>query len=76
MFNNDNHEIIYITPEMMHKYYNNTINNTATANNNANNNTNTYYNNKNDININTIINQSKQIIFTIILCLLFIYILQ
>ena len=69
MFRNNEHEIIYITPDMMHKYYNNNNNNNNDNNNNNNNNT-------NDININTIIKQSNKIIFTILLCLIFIYILQ
>ena len=77
MFKNDEHEIIYITPDMMHKYYNNNIpyNNYSNYSNYSN-----YVKNinniiKQDYNKNTV-NNMKQIIFTLLLCLFFIYILQ
>ena len=73
MFKNDDHEIIYITPDMMHKFYNN-------DNNNYNNNNNNNYNNNmifhKSIPKQLNIDQTKQIICTVLLCLFFIYILQ
>ena len=73
MFKNDDHEIIYITPDMMHKFYYNDNNNYNNNNNN--------YNNNNMIFHKSIpkqlnIDQTKQIICTVLLCLFFIYILQ
>ena len=74
MFKNDEHEIIYITPDMMHKYYNNYIpyNNYSNYSNYGKNINNII---KQDYNKNTV-NNMKQIIFTLLLCLFFIYILQ
>ena len=70
MFKNDDHEIIYITPDMMHKFYNNDNNNY----NNNNNNNNMIFHKSIPKQLN--IDQTKQIICTVLLCLFFIYILQ